>query len=139
MVTALLLAGSTALVLAQGTGGTASGAGPSGTAGAPSVSGTTGSSMPSGTGPTPKPDQATGAPSAVDTTGMGGSRPGCRPSTGSPSGSTADRPTEPATDGMRTPRIINDPTVGTSQSAETGLSINSMIPKDPKTGKARDC
>ena len=77
-------------------------------------------------------------PSALDTTGTGGSRPGCAPSLGNPSGATGGNPPD-ATPGIRTPRIINDPTVGTSQTAETGPIPNTVIPKDPKTGRRGDC
>jgi hypothetical protein len=120
VVAALFLAGSAALAVAQTSGGTGPGAGKSGTA--------TGSS-----------ESTTGTPSALDTTGMGGSRPGCGPSPGSASTSSADSPSDATAGGVRAPRIINDPTVGTSDTAETGLAPNSVIPKDSKTGKAGDC
>jgi hypothetical protein len=129
---AIFIAGSTALALAQ-----AGGPGTGGTSGSPA--GTTGGATnpsPPSTSAAPTQGQPT-SPSAVDTTGMGGSRPGCTPSSGNPSAATGTPPD--ATTGMRTPRIINDPTVGTSQTAETGLKPDTVIPKDPKTGKVGDC
>ncbi len=121
VVAALFIVGSAALAVAQTSSGAGPGAGKSGTATGGSESGTT------------------GTPSAVDTTGMGGSQPGCGPSAGGASTSSADGPSDTTVGGVRAPRIINDPTVGTSDTAETGLAPNSVIPKDPKAGKASDC
>jgi hypothetical protein len=141
IVAAMLVAGSTVLALAQtgasGTGGTSGS--PAGTTGGASTGSSTAPTNPSppSTSAAPNPGQPT-HPSAVDTTGTGGSRPGCGPSPGNPSAATGGTPPD-ATIGMRTPRIINDPTVGTSQTAETGLKPDTIIPKDPKTGRPGDC
>jgi hypothetical protein len=82
-------------------------------------------------------DQSANKPSAVDTTGMGATRPGCGPAAGSPAAATAGSAPD-ATVGMRAPRIIDDPTVSTSETAETGLSTSSAIPKQ-KTARPADC
>jgi hypothetical protein len=73
----------------------------------------------------------------VDTTGMGGSRPGCGPSPGGSPVTSAERP--PATGSAQAPRVTNDPTVATSESTETGLGTDAVAPKNPKTGKLGDC
>jgi hypothetical protein len=116
VVAAMLLAGSTVLAPAQTTGG------PAGGAGSP-----------------PAADQSTSRPSAQDTTGMGGARPGCAPSADGPPAERTAKPPDAMPGDVRTPRIINDPTVGTSQTAETDPISNPLIPKDPKTGSTKDC
>jgi hypothetical protein len=120
VLTAMLLAGSAAIALAQtGTGGDST-----------SKTGTAAGSRGSG---------ATGTPSAVDTTGMGGSHPGCSPSPGGSPVTGAERPPNSASGGPQAPRITNDPTVATSESTETGLGTDAVTPKNPKTGKLADC
>ena len=82
---------------------------------------------------------ATAKPSAVDTTGMGGSRPGCAPSPGGSPVASAERPPGSTVGSPRAPEIVNDPTVGSSERAETGLGTEPVTPKNPKTGKLGDC
>jgi hypothetical protein len=82
---------------------------------------------------------ATAKPSAIDTTGMGGSRPGCGPSPGGSPLASAERPPGSTTGSPRVPEIVNDPTLGSSERAETGLGVDSVTPKNPKTGKLGDC
>src|SRR5262245_6469472 len=81
----------------------------------------------------------TAKPSAVDTTGMGGSRPGCGPSPGGSPAARAERPPGSATGGARPPGITDDATVGSGERAETGLGTGPVPPKNPKTGKLGDC
>jgi hypothetical protein len=63
----------------------------------------------------------------------------CKPTAATPPVATPGNPRDTATIGRRAPRIINDPTVGTSDTAETGLRANSLIPKDRTGGKANEC
>lgn len=81
----------------------------------------------------------TAKPSAVDTTGMGGSRPGCGPSPGGSPTASAERPPGSAAGGARPPGITDDATVGSGERAETGLDTDPVAPKNPKTGKLGDC
>ena len=116
VLTATFLAGSAAIAIAQTvTGGDTS-----------SKPGTPAGSRESG---------ATGTPSAVDTTGMGGSRPGCGPSPGG----SAERQPGSAAGGAQAPRITSDPTAATRESTETGHGTDAVTPKNPKTGKLGDC
>lgn len=120
VLTAIFLAGSGALALAQ--------------------TGTGGDNAPKpGTAAGSRGSDTTGTPSAVDTTGMGGSRPGCGPSPGGSPVTGAERPPASATGGAQAPRVTNDPTVATSESTETGLGTDAVAPKNPKTGKLGDC
>jgi hypothetical protein len=76
------------------------------------------------------PVQSPGTP--LDTTGMAGSRPGCAPSTSAG--------VDTSTGGIRAPRIINDPAVGSGQTAETSAGGNSGLPKSSGTpSKANGC
>jgi hypothetical protein len=119
VLTATFLAGSAAIAIAQtGTGGD--------TTSKPGTAGSRGSS-------------ATGTPSAVDTTGMGGSRPGCGPSPGGSPVASAERPPGSTPGGAQAPRITSDPTAATSESTETGHGTDAVTPKNPKTGKLGDC
>ncbi len=123
--------------------------------GTPGTNDPSGNRIPSGTGPAPgpTPGQSSTLPSApgtnrtappsgsaLDTTGMAGSRPGCTPTT---SGS-AD-----ATGNMRTPRIANDPALGSGPTAETGgaggnasvdtgVGGNTSLPRSSAAGR-NDC
>jgi hypothetical protein len=142
-VTAIVLAGTSTLALAQSSGssgGAAGGAagGSAGTAAAPGSPGpgtgtpgptnpgqqNTGNAMaPTPGSPSPLPPQmqtqssqlpSQAAPGATGST-AGGTRPGCLPSASNSSGAMA--PSTPGTvAGTGTPRIANDPTLGTSQS-----------------------
>jgi hypothetical protein len=119
VLTAIFLAGSAAIAIAQtGTGG--------------DTSSKPGTAAGSGSG-------ATGTPSAVDTTGMGGSRPGCGPSPGGSPVTSAERPPGSTAGGAQAPRITSDPTAATSESTETGHGTDAVAPKNPKTGKLGDC
>jgi hypothetical protein len=86
------------------------------------------------------PAQTTGGPA-----GGAGSPPaadqstGCAPSADGPPAERTAKPPDAMPGDVRTPRIINDPTVGTSQTAETDPISNPLIPKDPKTGSTKDC
>jgi hypothetical protein len=121
VLTAMFLTGSAAIAIAQtGTGGDTT-----------SKPGTAAGSRGSGGG--------TGTPSAVDTTGMGGSRPGCGPSPGGSPVASAERPPGSIAGGAQAPRITSDPTAATSESTETGLGTDAVTPKNPKTGKLGDC
>ena len=120
VLTATFLAGSAAIAIAQtGTGGDTT-----------PKPGTAAGSRGSG---------ATGTPSAVDTTGMGGSRPGCGPSPGGSPVASAERPPGSTAGGAQGPRITSDPTAATSESTETGHGTDAVAPKNPKTGKLGDC
>ena len=85
--------------------------------------------------------------SLSDTTGMAGSRPGCVPvpPDSAPTVTTGDvRPPDAApsaaTGDVRAPRIIDDWTVGSGQTAETGIGGNSSQPRSATTtGKTGDC
>ena len=92
------------------------------------------------------PGPSSGSPS--DTTGMTGSRPGCVPvpPDSAPTATTGDvRPPDTApsaatTGDVRAPRIIDDWTVGSGQTAETGVGGNSSQPRSATTtGKTSDC
>jgi hypothetical protein len=119
--------------------------------GTPGTNDPSGNRVPSGAGPTPAPTpgQSTTLPStsgrpaeqpsgsARDTTGVAGSRPGCKPAT-----------TGSATAEVRAPRIANDPALGTGPSAElnvsgtkstdTGVGGNTSLPRS-SSGKENDC
>jgi hypothetical protein len=121
--------------------------------GTPGTNDPTGNRVPSGTGPTPAPTpgQSTTLPStsgrpadqpsgsARDTTGVGGSRPGCKPATTGSAEATAE---------VRAPRIANDPALGSGPSAElnvsgtkstdTGVGGNTSLPRS-SSGKPNDC
>jgi hypothetical protein len=76
------------------------------------------------------PVQSPGTP--LDTTGMAGARPGCAPSTSAG--------VDTSTGGIRAPRIINDPAVGSGQTAETSAGGNSGLPKSSAApSKANGC
>jgi hypothetical protein len=120
--------------------------------GTPGTNDPSGNRVPSGRGPTPAPTpgQSTQTPStsgrpsadqpsgsARDTTGVAGSRPGCKPAT-----------TGSATAEVRAPRIANDPALGRGPSAElnvdgtrsadTGVGGNTSLPRS-SSGKENDC
>lgn len=147
VIVAAVLVASTSLTLAQG--GSSSG----GSAGG-STGGAAGSAASSpGSAPAPTPGQSTSVPSnspqsrpdqtqqtgpvqspgtPLDTTGMAGSRPGCAPSTSAG--------VDTSTGGIRAPRIINDPAVGSGQTAETSAGGNSGLPKSSAApSKANGC
>jgi hypothetical protein len=121
VLTAMFLAGSAAIAIAQ-----------------TSETGGDNTSKP-GTAAGSRENGASGTPSAVDTTGMGGSRPGCGPSPGGSPVASGERPPGSTAGGAQAPRITNDPTVATSERAETGLGTDAVTPKNPKTGKLGDC
>jgi hypothetical protein len=146
------MAASMSLALAQ-TGGSSGGTGGAGAAGTGGGA-TTGSMVPSGTRPTPAPTpgQSTTLPStigrpgggqpsgsALDTTGVAGSRPGCKPTTSGSAEAMAE---------VRAPRIANDPALGSGTSAElnvggtksadTGVGGSTSLPRS-SSGKNNDC
>lgn len=145
VIVAAVLVASTSLTLAQG--GSSSG----GSAGG-STGGAAGSAA-SSPGSAPTPGQSTSVPSnspqslpdqtqqtgpvqspgtPLDTTGMAGSRPGCAPSTSAG--------VDTSTGGIRAPRIMNDPAVGSGQTAETSAGGNSGLPKSSAApSKANGC
>ena len=145
VIAVAVLVASTSLTLAQGGGSSGSSAGGS-------TGGAAGSAA-SSPGSAPMPGQSTSVPSnstqsrpdqtqqtgpvqspgtPLDTTGMAGSRPGCAPSTSAG--------VDTSTGGIRAPRIINDPAVGSGQTAETSAGGNSGLPKSSGTpSKANGC
>ena len=145
VIAVAVLVASTSLTLAQGGGSSGGSAGGS-------TGGAAGSAA-SSPGSAPMPGQSTSVPSnstqsrpdqtqqtgpvqspgtPLDTTGMAGSRPGCAPSTSAG--------VDTSTGGIRAPRIINDPAVGSGQTAETSAGGNSGLPKSSGTpSKANGC
>ena len=145
VIVAAVLVASTSLTLAQGGGSSGSSAGGS-------TGGAAGSAA-SSPGSAPMPGQSTSVPSnstqsrpdqtpqtgpvqspgtPLDTTGMAGARPGCAPSTSAG--------VDTSTGGIRAPRIINDPAVGSGQTAETSAGGNSGLPKSSAApSKANGC
>ena len=146
VIAAAVLVASTSLTLAQGGGSSGGSAGGSTGGAAGSAASSPGSapaptrgrstSVPSNSQSLPDQTQQTGPVQSpgtpLDTTGMAGSRPGCAPSTSAG--------VDTSTGGIRAPRIINDPAVGSGQTAETSAGGNSGLPKSSAApSKANGC